>query len=267
MRAFPLKRCESCGDYLDVHGAERGHCSRQDCATSALKRGLARREAGKRAQVQAVADAHRDQLLAQQPALAGPGVEVLVVPGFDKPFLPAADSRRTTLAEHVEEILAAPAPPAPTAAVDALTATGDAATIGVAACTACQGHCCRKAGDSAYLTAETMARVRAQFPALSDAAIAAVYHAAVPDAGASASCIYHGVHGCTLRRDFRADICNTYFCDPVARVLDSGSSASAVLVVVVEELQVKRSLLARRRSQQGAVPAVAGGSASSPARS
>jgi hypothetical protein len=258
VRAYPLKRCDFCGDYLDVHGVARGHCGRQDCATAALRRGIARRDAARRAQVQAVAEAHRDQLLAQLPALAGTGIEVLVVPGLDMPFLPAAQSRRTTLVEHVEEILAAPAPPAATAAVEALTATGDAATIGIAACTACQGYCCRKAGDSAYLTAETMARVRAQFPGLSDAAIAAVYHEAVPDVGASGSCIYHGVRGCTLRRDFRADICNTYFCDPVARVLDSGS-ANAVLVVVVEELRVKRSLLAQRRPGQRVVASDAGG--------
>ncbi len=82
-----------------------------------------------------------------------------------------------------------------------------------AACSACQGWCCRAGRwTNAYLTPETIARLRRDFPDMTRAEIKAHYLSKVPERSIEESCIFHTNKGCALERPFRASICNTYEC-------------------------------------------------------
>jgi hypothetical protein len=143
------------------------------------------------------------------------------------------------LQHHVQELLATQS----VATEVAVTESANSELV-KAACSTCRGFCCRKGGDSAYLTADTIARVRMQHPAMSDTDIASVYLNAVPATSMAQSCIFHGEQGCTLRREFRAQICNDYHCDPLDAALKRGNSR-AIDVVVIDGLSVQVSALYR----------------------
>jgi hypothetical protein len=206
---------------------------------------VAERQVEQRAAIQAAAETHRQALLLQHPNLRSSGVVVVVVPGFGVAMQPMTQQRRDTLQAHLEEVLDA----APTEVADGTVVQRSNATQQVinAACTTCRGYCCRKGGDSAYIKPEVIARVRLLHPGLSNEAIAATYLNAVPEISATDSCIFHSNQGCTLPRDFRADICNDYHCPPLESWLKHGSNPS-IAVVVIEDARVERSALIAHES-------------------
>jgi hypothetical protein len=240
MLAFPAKHCSVCGNALTVHRVVHGFCELPACLVSMGQRRVAQRQAEERAAIQAAAEAHRQALLSQHPNLRSSGVEVVVVPGFNTAMQSMSQQRRDTLRAHLNEVLNV----APTeVAEDLIDQRSDAAQHVInAACATCRGYCCRKGGDSAYIKAETIARVRRHHPSLDNETIADTYLNAVPEVSATDSCIFHGEQGCALPRDFRADICNDYHCPPLETWLN-GKSKLPTAVVVIEHAQVARSAL------------------------
>lgn len=87
-----------------------------------------------------------------------------------------------------------------------------------AACATCRGDCCTGGTDHAHLDVESLARVRAAHGWESAKQVAAAYAAHVPRVHYRHSCVYHGVRGCTLPRDMRADICNRHLCGALAQI-------------------------------------------------
>jgi hypothetical protein len=240
MLAFPPKHCSVCGNALTVHRVVHGFCDLPACLVSMGQRRVAQRQAEERAAIEAAAESHRQALLAQYADLRSRGIELVIVPGFDAVMQPMNQQRRDTLRTHLNEVLSA----VPIdAAQDSIDQRSDAAqhVINVA-CATCRGYCCRKGGDSAYIKTETIARVRRHHPNLDNEAIADTYLDAVPKVSATDSCIFHGQQGCTLPRDFRADICNDYHCSPLETWLN-GESKLPTAVVVIEHAQVARSAL------------------------
>jgi hypothetical protein len=203
------------------------------------QRRIAQRQVEERAAIQAVAEAHRDALLQQHPELRDTGLDVLIVPGFNSLLQPMDPTRRETLQQHIQELLATQS-----VATEAAVTESTNSELVKAACSTCRGFCCRKGGDSAYLTADTIARVRMQHPAMSDADIASVYSSSVPETSMAHSCVFHGEQGCSLQREFRAQICNDYHCDPLDVALKRGKEG-AVSVVAIEALSVQRSAVVR----------------------
>jgi stage V sporulation protein SpoVS len=240
MLAFPHKPCSVCGTPLTVHRVVHGFCESPKCLVAIGQRRVADRHAEERAAIQAVAEAHRQALMTQHPHLRKSGVDVVVVPGFDAAMQPMIKQRRDTLRTHLEEVLSAtPLEVAKHLAIQRSNATQQVLN---AACATCRGYCCRKGGDSAYIKAETIARVRRHHPDLSNDAIAATYINAVPEISATDSCIFHGEQGCTLPRDFRADICNDYHCSPLEGWINGESRLPAV-TVAIDDGQIVRSTL------------------------
>src|SRR5206468_7485578 len=82
------------------------------------------------------------------------------------------------------------------------------------ACARCQGHCCGKGGlhAFAYLSVDTLRRFMDDNPTLHPDEVLAAYLDHIGRATYQDSCVFHGPQGCTLSREMRADICNTFFC-------------------------------------------------------
>jgi hypothetical protein len=103
----------------------------------------------------------------------------------------------------------------------------------VRACTLCKGKCCTGGSDHAWIDVATMRRRIASNPDASTAEIIEPYMAAIGSRTYRDSCIYHGPVGCTLSRELRADICNNYFCEPVARLRCDAPEAESVKAFLV----------------------------------
>ena len=108
-------------------------------------------------------------------------------------------------------------------------------------CGLCGGGCCTSGGDTAYLSAATLQRVMAQQPDLPADQLLDAYLAYLPGKPQTDSCVNHGAQGCTLPRALRADICNDYVCQSLARVESALEAASQVTPAVqIKILVVQR---------------------------
>ncbi len=81
------------------------------------------------------------------------------------------------------------------------------------ACAVCKGRCCRE-GETrfAYVKAATMQRVMQDKPGITAPDLVQYYLDQLPQDHVRGSCLYHGSAGCTLAREARANICNSYLC-------------------------------------------------------
>ncbi len=70
----------------------------------------------------------------------------------------------------------------------------------------------------AFLDVETINYIRWRDPTLTKQMIIDMYLQNIPDVSTLGSCVYHGEQGCTLNREIRADICNSFQC-PARRAL------------------------------------------------
>jgi len=145
-----------------------------------------------------------------------PDIIRLVIPKGPSEIIATSDERRETHRDYLIKILQE--------TETALTSASDGEetkqsneeasnSLAIGLCTACAGGCCTKGGDAAYLTADTMHRVRARFPDLSSAELLQRYVAFIPSDNMVDSCIYHTERGCALPRDLRSDTCNDYACE------------------------------------------------------
>ena len=79
-------------------------------------------------------------------------------------------------------------------------------------CAACGGGCCTRGGESAYITVDTIRRYMRNHPLARPREILAAYLDRVANRTELQSCVNHGEYGCTLPRDMRSDVCNSYRC-------------------------------------------------------
>jgi hypothetical protein len=126
--------------------------------------------------------------------------------------------------QHLEDVAAA-VPPQP---------AGFAACVAHAACSLCQGFCCRNGDDDGFLDDRTLARVRLTRPDITDQALLRLYLDHVPPVSYQDSCIFHGGRGCTLDRTTRADICNSYFCGGLGAYLRGINQATPTFIIAGE---------------------------------
>ena len=95
-----------------------------------------------------------------------------------------------------------------------------------AGCAACQGQCCLGGGEHAWLDERTMARVRRERPELNSRALIAAYIRQVASLSYAGSCLFHGVGGCTLEPELRAELCSSYYCNGLQSFLDRPTNQS-----------------------------------------
>lgn len=120
-----------------------------------------------------------------------------------------------------EQRLAAPDPPLPPLPDASLR-------VAARGCAACRGFCCAAGGRKfAFVDTFTIRRVRDQLPDVQPAEWVQRYLALIPRRTYVQSCVFHGVHGCTLPRWMRSDKCNTYFCGPLDAFLRDEARAQS----------------------------------------
>jgi hypothetical protein len=137
-------------------------------------------------------------------------------------------------------------------------------------CAQCRGNCCATGRTHAYLRADRMLRYMRAHPTQSPEEVADAYLGYIGTDTFHDSCVYHGKRGCTLPREMRADICNSFYCeglrnlqrqapnDAPIRVFYASISGDDMHAAFVDrnEVRVVRRGLARhlRRADHAAEP-------------
>lgn len=148
-------------------------------------------------------------------------VAAAVVPFNAMPLSPLPAERRASFEEHLDEVIAkgfAPdydghlaEPEAHFAARDDIE-PDDALPV-AACCMACQGYCCLLGKDTnAFIGSLLIAYYRHRNPDAAPDEVKADYLSHLPEVSTQEGCVYQGPKGCTLPREMRADICNSYHC-------------------------------------------------------
>jgi hypothetical protein len=165
----------------------------------------------------------------------------VMVPRSDKRLVPVSGERVKRLQQHLLGALRdlRLAHRRPTAV--APEPSGFQAVVVGAACSLCEGWCCRNGGEDAFLDDRTLARHRMVDAAITDEAIMQLYLDRVPEAACQDSCIFHGKRGCTLDRTMRADICNTYFCGGLGAYLRGKAHPEPTVVLAGEGDKMRSS--------------------------
>ena len=101
-------------------------------------------------------------------------------------------------------------------------------------CIACRGHCCRNGADRmAFLTMEMMVYYRLRDPEITNEEIREDYLAYLPELTQTDSCVYHGDMGCTLPRQLRANLCNTWRCAGQKKMVEEVAAKGAARALAV----------------------------------
>ncbi|MFO1424780.1 MAG: hypothetical protein U1F70_14235 [Candidatus Competibacteraceae bacterium] len=145
-----------------------------------------------------------------------------VIPAATARLVNLPERRRRALRDHVNALIGQtaglPAPPPVEEPVSPPTERESQvqAVLGKA-CACCQGFCCEGGGDRAYLTVETIQRIRVAHPGQRPRDILAAYLERVGHRTVEGSCVYHQADGCALPRALRADLCNRHFCKALVK--------------------------------------------------
>jgi hypothetical protein len=164
-----------------------------------------------------------------------------MVPRNDKQLVPVAPERIERLRQHLLKVLGDVRTTRRPATRTSLEPTGFPAVVARAACSLCRGWCCRNGDNDAFLDDQTLARLQVEDPDIADEAIVHLYLDRVPESAYQDSCIFHGQRGCTLDREMRADICNTYFCGGLSAYMRGKADPEPTVVLAGEGEKMRSS--------------------------
>lgn len=174
-----------------------------------------------------------------------------VVPAIRNPVVRLQNERRTALGDHLGRLIAgvrkrrvgSPGNPQHESE-PAVTVNGTSNPLPVAAqaCAICQGYCCAKGGDQAYLNKETILRCLLKHPELGVTDVAAFFLSHLEKYTYKDSCIYHGENGCSLPRNVRSGTCIGFECTGVRRLIErlTGRGPHRAFLVAAENSQAVR---------------------------
>lgn len=118
-----------------------------------------------------------------------------------------------------------------------------------AACATCRGRCCYEGLENhAFIKARKMRVLADRNPGMTAAQLAEYYVDQVPAAHVAGQCLYHSETGCSLSREDRSLLCNTYLCR-YGHMIEAAAPAVRslevpTLVASIEDGDVMRSTLA-----------------------
>jgi hypothetical protein len=124
---------------------------------------------------------------------------------------------------------------------EAVVLDGFTAEVAGTGCKQCQGFCCQRGGEHAYIDDRTLAKVRRDRPELDARGIIRLYAESVATLGYKESCVFHGAAGCTLDRSLRAELCNSYYCTGLLDFLNKKEKPHAVVVVAARNGKGQKS--------------------------
>ncbi len=161
-------------------------------------------------------------------------------------LVPLSAQRREAHRAHLQALIDGPADES----VQPLAPAAPASTLGAQEwrlCAQCRGRCCTQGGPAhAFMTLPQLLRWQKAHAGrtLQDAVDA--YMSCLPARHVRHACVYQGAQGCVLPREERADICNSYACDPLLQVqaeLKDDPQAAFVAVTMEGDVVVRRGLI------------------------
>jgi hypothetical protein len=220
---FAPPTCNYCGSAITAHQKfQPGHCGSPGCLVAHIEAGqakLRKNRAEDYAERQAsVRDQATDAIksAANQTNTSTDDVLVAVVPYQNEPILPLSEEARSAFETHLTQ-----------AAQAAFELDDDShildhyqqklqpePAIVDAGCAACQGFCCKRGGgdNHAFIDKQSIYYIRKSKPDLTEQDVIDHFLDALPEESVSGACIFQGAQGCTLTRDWRAGLCNTFLC-------------------------------------------------------
>lgn len=198
-----------------------------------------------------------------------------VLPSNGRPLVPLPDQQRNAFVEHLlstiakatesqhdvgtgeqdladanptdpEDELAAETQPDPSKTQLAMLNHG---------CALCRGHCCVQGHGHAFIQVETLLGFMKEHLHHRPQDILDAYTSHIGRVTYQDSCVYHGEQGCTLPREMRSKVCNTYLCkglDDLIHQFDNGHSGEA-FVIAVSDYERSQSDERREPSTRAAV--------------
>lgn len=215
--------CPYCDCTINDHQAIRpGHCGKPNCTTSHIVRTTRAAEADKQEiydkTCARIAQENTPNLtqVATANGLSVDDITVGIVPYKAAYIVPLPDDRKIAFQTHLDQIIADAFDQenAPLSSLMFSRETDGTQEIISAGCTACQGSCCQRgAKNNAFLSADLIRYFCRTTPELTADMVRNTYLNALPDEGSvKDSCVFHGSKGCTLDRNIRANLCNTFSC-------------------------------------------------------
>lgn len=223
--------CRYCGNPIDARGSLRDHCAHWRCRAARRRdQQLAKRAARAREDERYAtrcAVVRDDMASGNATNHAGPHLDVLPVPAFQRPTVALARERRERFREHLSDVMRdfrssdeqqASAPLESTAAPLEVTDPAEHSRFASAACATCGGRCCERGGDHAFISVATVRRFFSSHAGASDPHCEATYLGYLPAEVLHDSCVFHTRHGCALPRQLRSEMCNWFQCDDLERL-------------------------------------------------
>jgi predicted nucleic acid-binding Zn ribbon protein len=224
---LPHQICAVCGRPLSPR-----ELATTVCTAPACHRELARRRERQKLQALREEALQLRGRLAESSGINEPGLYPLtLIPSFTARVVNLPERRRRAFRDHLNAVLsqATMRSPASQAAADTPPAAEPPPNVQVVladACGLCQGNCCQRGGNHAYLKAATIRRYLQTHPGMRSRDVLGAYLARVGNRTYRGSCIFHQAGGCALPREMRSDTCNQYFCDELKEFKRGGSEGS-----------------------------------------
>ena len=175
-------------------------------------------------------------------------LQIAVIPYNDKPLTVLPEARRSALETHLRAIaiegFAVDDPETYTAKYVRKTIDLPEERITDAACATCMGYCCKAGGPNwGFTDMTTVCRFRVAHPEADAEAFSAHYLGRLPETSVDDNCVFQSGTGCTLGRTERADICNSFLCRGVKRILkEHGADGTRNTAIIAQHEGTPRAI-------------------------
>lgn len=220
---FAPPACPYCAAVITAHQQfQPGHCGFPPCMIAHIEAGQAKlrdQRADEYADRQATVRAQASDALARAADMLGTPSDdtpIAVVPYQNEPMAPLPENQRAAFETHLRRAAAAAFAVEDGAEVlfNYEQKRAPEPSIVDAGCAACQGFCCKRGGgdNHAFITRQSLYYIRHQNEDLTEEAMVDHFLDALPDQSVTDACVFQSDTGCTLSRDWRAGLCNTFIC-------------------------------------------------------
>ncbi len=188
----------------------------------------------------------RAALQAAAPLPGGAKAALLWLRVHDMPLVPLSATRQAAHRAFLQQLVDEP----PEQSAEPLAEPAPAESLGEQEwrlCAQCRGRCCALGGQHhAFITLAQLLRWQQREPGRTLQDAVESYAARVAHAHLDGGCAYQGEQGCTLPREDRADICNSYACNSLISTqatLRDDPQAAFVAVTLDGDAAVHRALI------------------------
>ena len=243
-RALAAISCPYCQKVISSHEViSPGHCGGNTCFLAHLNKTVKAREDLRRSDYQDRQNCAKAQVAEKLRGAAGfhsaevDDLLVAVVPYQNEPVEPLGAEQKAAFEAHLNSVVkeAFEANPGDILMLNYIQKTDAEPEIIDAGCAACQGFCCKRGGgdNHAFLTRQTVYHLRNTKPELEPEEIVEHYLNALPVQSVRGACVFQSEIGCTLEREWRAALCNSFHCHDLHAMHDLTDGRADVPLAIV----------------------------------